>query len=193
MARIADQQFITRKIDTLIPHPDNPRRGTLDKIAESIDSNGFYGAICIQKSTNYILAGNHRYLAARDQGLNELPVIEIDCDEKTATRILLADNKTSDDATYDDRDLLELLKSVDAMDDLYGTAYSNDELLELIAKLEELPKVTRDPDDVPSAPKETVSKLGDLWILGHHRVLCGDSTSVEAMDKVLDGEKVDLV
>ena len=90
----------------------NPRKGDTVAIAESIVHNGFYGAVVVQRSTGFILAGNHRLKAAVDTGATEVPVIWVDADDEQALRILLADNRTNDLAGYDDKALLELLSDV---------------------------------------------------------------------------------
>ena len=111
-------------------HPDNPRVGDVDTIVDSIGAHGFYGAIVAQKSTGYVLAGNHRLAAARKQGIASVPVTWVDVDEEQARRILVADNRTSDLGTYDESLLIELLES---LPDLYGTGYSPEDLETLLA------------------------------------------------------------
>jgi len=88
-----------------------------------------------QRSTGHILAGNHRYLAAIEAGLNEVPVIWVDVDDDRALRILLADNKTNDDASYDQTALAEILTELANTSDLLGTGFDGDELDQLIADL----------------------------------------------------------
>jgi ParB-like chromosome segregation protein Spo0J len=130
----------------LVEHPENPRRGDVDAIARSIDSNGFYGTIVVQESTGRVLAGNHRLRAARSAGLDVVPVVVIDVDDDRARRILLADNRTSDLGTYDDELLRNLLAELAAtVDELQGTGYSPDDLTALLERLD------RDaPDEFPA-------------------------------------------
>ena len=78
-------------IDALTPHPENPRRGDIEAVAESIDQNDFYGAVIAQVSTRRILVGNHRWKAAKKRGALFIPVLWVDCDDDRARRILLAD------------------------------------------------------------------------------------------------------
>src|SRR5699024_3471718 len=99
-------------IDAVRPHPRNPRQGDTGAIHESITTNGFYGAVIAQKSTGFILAGNHRHQAAVQAGAVEIPVTWVDVDDDHALRILLADNRTNDLATYDDAALAEILKDI---------------------------------------------------------------------------------
>lgn len=119
-------------INDIVAHPDNPRRGNVKKIVESIKVNGFYGTIVVQKSTNYILAGNHRWQAAKQCGMTHIPSMVVDVDESEARKILLADNRTADFAVYDADELSKLLKKVLTEDDLIGTGFDATDLDELI-------------------------------------------------------------
>lgn len=114
-------------------HPKNPRIGDVDAIAESIRSNGFYGVVVVQKSTGYILAGNHRVKAAFDIDPEfEVPVTAVDVTDDKAMRILLADNRTSDLGTYDLKMLIENLSEVQ---DFGGTGYDQEDLVSLLHDL----------------------------------------------------------
>lgn len=93
-------------------HDSNPREGDGGAIYSSIETNGFYGAIVVQKSTNKILAGNHRYLAAQSLGATTIPAIFVDVDDAHALRIMLADNRTNDLSGYSNQLLAELLERV---------------------------------------------------------------------------------
>ena len=111
-------------VDTLSEHPDNPRRGDDKAVADSVDANGFYGAILVQKSTGRVLAGHTRLRVARDAGVKTLPGIWVDVDDKQARRILLADNRTSDLAFYDDEALFKVLaEALEEDGTLVGTGY----------------------------------------------------------------------
>lgn len=169
-------------------HPANPRRGDLDAITESIQTNGWYGMLVAQRSTGYVLAGNHRLLAARRLGIPEVPVVWVDVDDERALRILLADNRTSDLGTYDDAELAELLKNLAAgQDGLVGTGYDAaalDALLDDIASKNGDEEPLRDPE--PSAPEKALAvwgvKPGDVWSAGDQRIVCGDSTDAASYD-----------
>src|SRR5690606_25237704 len=114
---------------------------------ESIEHNGFYGVVVVQRSTGYILAGNHRYLAARHAGATEIPVAWVDVDDDEALRILLADNRTNDLASYDNHALAELLQGLmTETGTLDGTGYGGDALDELLADLE---PTLPEPGDAP--------------------------------------------
>lgn len=118
-----NQEYELVPVDQLKRHPQNPRRGRVDLIAESVDELGWYGAVIAQKSTGYILAGNHRYDAAVARGFKTVPTIWRDVDDQTALKILLADNKIADEGEYDDATLDAVLSSLDTLD---GTGYGLD-------------------------------------------------------------------
>lgn len=129
------QEFETTPIEAVRPHPRNPRRGDVTAIARSIERNGWYGAIICQRSTGYILAGNHRYQAAVKSGAQSVPVCWIDIDDERALRILLADNRTSDLASNSEEDLALLLgELVGSSDGLAGTGYSEIDLEGLLGE-----------------------------------------------------------
>lgn len=190
--RVINQSIETISIDQLQPHPENPRKGDLVTIAESIDANGFYGAIVAQKSTGYILAGNHRYMAAKKKGAREIPVAWVDVDEDQAKHILLADNRTSDLGGYDEELLAELLQDVNASIGLHGTGYNESDLDALIGDNDSLDQPDEAAESSPSNIKQRCS-FGDLWQLGDHRLLCGDSTQFACLQRVTGGQIADYV
>jgi len=134
--KMSKQVYEVVPVDGLTVHPSNPRRGDVNAITESIAANGFYGAVIVQKSTGYVLAGNHRLIAARQAGAESLPVIHVDVDDATATRILLADNRTNDVAAYDQDALAGLLKLLAEDGGLAGSGYNNDDVDALLRGLE---------------------------------------------------------
>ena len=99
-------------VDKIEEHPENPRRGDDAVVVQSMRKSGFFGAVLVQRSTGYVIAGNTRLRAMRDQGAETIPAFWVDCDDDTATRIMLADNRTSDLAFYDDEALFGLLQSL---------------------------------------------------------------------------------
>jgi ParB-like chromosome segregation protein Spo0J len=134
---ILSQNYEVTDLSKLTVHPENPRRGDVSAIADSINAHGFYGAVVAQRSTGYVLAGNHRLLAAQQEGLTELPVVWVDVDEERARRILIADNRTSDLGTYDDALLIEILSDLALTEEsLGGTGYSKEDLNLLAETLE---------------------------------------------------------
>jgi hypothetical protein len=109
-------------VKKLKPHPQNPRKGNVAAITESIKENGFYGVIVAQKSTGYVLVGNHRLQAAKEAGAKEVPVTWLDVDDRGAAKVLLVDNKLNDKAGYDNSLLKEVLGSLEG--DFLGSGYN---------------------------------------------------------------------
>lgn len=179
-------------------HPRNARHGDVGAISDSIDHNGFFGALVVQKSTGYILAGNHRYLAAKAQNMSQVPVLWVDVDDQQALKILLADNRTNDLASYDDTRLAELLAELSNSVGLDGTGYSSDDLDELIGGLADNSAMAQEaPEPQLDKAEELREKwgveYGQLWEVGRHRILCGDSTKPDDVGRLMDGKKVDAM
>ena len=174
------QTFALVAVDRLVPHPRNPRQGDVAALRESLDANGWYGAVVAQRGTGRILAGNHRWRAAVQRGAKELPVLLVDCDDATALRILLADNRTSDRAAYDDAGLAELLQEVQAAGSLAGTGYADADLRQLLADL----GAAVAEEDFPEAPDQS-GALSDK-----HQVLveCADEAAQTALLRQLTTE-----
>lgn len=133
----------------------NPRVGDVKKIAESLTVNGQYRALAVNRGThtgraNEVLAGNHTLLAARDLGWSEVGITWVDVDDDQAARIVLADNRTADVASYEDRLLAELLGE---LPDLDGTGYDPGDLDDLIAGLQE--ETPGPDDDGPAGMRQT--------------------------------------
>jgi ParB-like chromosome segregation protein Spo0J len=150
LPRTVRQEFATVEVSRLQEHPRNPRRGEVDAIQESIETNGFYGTIVAQESTGYILAGNHRWKAAVKAGLLTVPVMWVAVDDEAALRILLADNRTADLADYDNASLVELLAEIaNSTGTLLGTGYDQDALDDLIAEVSGIqPEKADSPTDI---------------------------------------------
>jgi len=117
-------------------NPDNPRQGDVGAIVESIEANGFVGSIVAQCSTGNVLAGNHRLIAAKALGMTKVPVHWVDVDDESARRIMLADNRTSDLASYDEAALTAILADMAQLDQLAGTGFDGDDVDLLIADIE---------------------------------------------------------
>lgn len=137
-------------LERLVRHPRNPRQGDIGAIVASIEANGFYGALVVQRGTELVLAGNHRLEAARILGMESVPVIWVDVDDDTALRILLADNRATDLATYDDAALAELLAELAQATTLEGTLWDGDDLDTLLADLAGPPSSSRSPENEPT-------------------------------------------
>jgi ParB-like nuclease domain len=143
-------------LSELNPYPNNPRKGNIDLIAESLETYGQYKPITVNKRTNQILAGNHTYQAAQKLGWNDIAVTYVDVNETTAAKIVAIDNKTSDMGGYDAGKLLELL---DELPDLAATGYEQDDLDDLMALLDEqkTPEIAPDTTFVMPAIGNTES------------------------------------
>lgn len=186
-------------IDSVTPHPENPRVGNVEKIRESLREFGQYKPIVVQQSTGYVLAGNHTRKALIAEGATAIDAVFRDVDDEEARRILLADNRTSDVGGYDSAGLLALLGG---LPDLAGTGYTPDDLAELQRAIAPAtdggsPVALTDPDEIPEpiAPADAVTRPGDLWHLGPHRLLCGDSTRADDVLRLVEGvtEALDLI
>jgi hypothetical protein len=171
----------------LIPHPQNPRRGNVAAIVASIRANGWFGVLVVQRSTRYVLAGNHRLAAAVELGIEAEPVQWIDCDDRTALRILLADNRTSDLAHYSD-DLDTLLRSLVVADDLTWPNGPSDVLDSLAGTGYEFGARGRMLGPIPAEvvangrgrPRNVA--IGDRFQVSgraEHLVICGDSSTLD--------------
>ncbi|MEN6305324.1 MAG: DNA modification methylase [Armatimonadia bacterium] len=186
---IAKQEYELVPIAAIQPHPRNVNVGDVAAIVESIQANQFFGACLVQRSSRNILAGKHRWLAAKECGLEMVPVIYADVDDRTALRMVLADNRTCRLGADDPERLADLLQDILAdTGSLVGTGFDQAALDELLSSLnaEQVPaEGLTDADATPEPPVAPVTLPGDLWRLGPHRVLCGDSTASEAVSRLL--------
>ena len=176
----------------------NARRRTersASLIAESLKRYGAARSIVIDEDGR-ILAGNGTVEGAKKAGIDKLRIIEAQGDELIAVRrtgltedqkvgLALADNRSSDLSEWDN----EMLRQLSEEHDL--TPWFEDD--ELLAEVLDTVEGNTDPDDVPEVPEEPITKPGDLWILGNHRLLCGDSTDVLAVERLMGGKKADMV
>lgn len=193
MIRPELKEFAT-PINDLKPHPNNVRQGDIGAISQSLEQHGQYRPIVVQRSTGFILAGNHTYKAAISLKWKQIAATYVDCDDEQALRILLIDNRANDLASYDDSALVEMLKSLmDTELKLEGTGFDPDDLDQLLKDLdmESGNAIEGDPDAVPDdAPSKTV--LGDVWLLGDHRLMCGDSTSPTDIEHLTQGLTMEM-
>lgn len=202
--QINEQTLELVDVDKLIPHPDNPRRGDLDAISASITANGFYGAVVAQRSTGYVLAGNHRLAAVKRDGGAQIPCFWLECSDVQARRILSADNRTASLGIDDPTALAELLTQIAAESNgsLEGTGYSQEAFDAVVAAAGDAVleasggapvEETEGENECPDIEETVATVKGDLWILGKHRLLCGDSTLPEELARLTGGAKVDIV
>lgn len=131
--KLGDLEIHYALLSEIETHPENANVGNVDVIAESIQHNGFYAPVVVQSSTGYILAGNHRYLAAQQAGLESVPVVYVDVDDEQAKRIMVVDNRTTRLGHDDDRLLATLLEELGESEiGLLGTGYSHADLQTLL-------------------------------------------------------------
>ena len=182
-------------VDKLIPYAKNSRTHSAEQVAQiaaSIKEFGFRNPILVDGLG--IIAGHGRLMAALKLNLDKVPTI--DCSDMTESQkkaYIIADNKLALNAGWDNEFLtLELKNLEDEGFDLTLTGFDDKELDALLNVIEGTEGLT-DEDAVPETPVEPKTKLGDIYILGNHRLMCGDSTSIDAVDKLMDGDKVDMV
>ena len=186
--------YKTIKTANLIPYARNSRTHSdaqVAKLAASIKEFGFLNPVIVDGEKG-IIAGHGRILAAQKLGLEAVPTIEADhLSEAQRRAYVIADNRLALDADWDDELLRIELGDLDAEGfDLSLTGFDIDEIANLTA--EEIEGLT-DEDAVPEVPENPVTVLGDVWLLGRHRLMCGDSTSIDAVEKMMDGRKADMV
>jgi DNA modification methylase len=188
------EQWPTAK---LVPYARNARTHSDDQvtqIAASIAEFGFTNPI-LAGSDGVIVAGHGRLAAAQKLGLEAVPVVVLDHLSPTQRRALvIADNRIAENAGWDEAMLrIEMTDLQDADFDLSLTGFDADALAELMAGDEPDGGGETDDDAVPEVSETPISRPGDVWLLGGHRLLCGDSTVTESYDRLLDGEQVDMV
>lgn len=181
-------------IDEVIPYAKNPRKNdaAVDKVAGSLKEFGWRQPIVVDAEM-VVIAGHTRLAASRKLGLKEVPIhIATDLTANQIKAYRIADNRVSQEAKWDD-DLLALeLADLDLENyDLSKTGFNDDELAALMA--EAITEGLVDEDQVPPEPETPVTVLGDIWQLGRHRVMCGDSTSIDAVDELMENKKADMV
>lgn len=177
--------IIDKSINELIPYENNPRNNdeAVDFVAESIKEFGFKVPIIIDKN-NTIVAGHTRYKASKKLGLEVVPcLVADDLTDEQIKAFRLADNKVSEIATWDFEKLELEMSAIDLNMELFGF-----ESME-----SEEPVEVQEDDFEPEIPEEPTSKRGDIYLLGNHRLMCGDSTSVTDVEKLMDGDKADMV
>lgn len=190
------EKFELWPVQALTPYERNSRLHHPDQvegIAASIAEFGFLAPIVVDTNRNRIAAGHGRLMAAKLLGMTEVPVVAVDhLTEQQFRAYVIADNKHTDNSRFDDAILAAELADLHAEGfDLGPLGFNDDELAMLLPADDEDPAAaatTTDPDAAPDAPVTPTTLQGDLWRLGPHRVLCGDSTSIEQTDVLMGGE-----
>jgi DNA modification methylase len=188
-------EIVYRRIDDLKPDPANPRRHTrkqVRQIAESIKAFGFNVPILIDRYGN-IIAGHGRWLAGRELGMTEVPTLCLDhLTPAQARAFMIADNRLTEISVWDDRLLARQLKELSLVGldfDIEVTGFEMGEIDLRIASLDDPAQAEADPADVvPEIPATSLSKLGDMWLLHRHRLLCGSALD-SAVFAALMGEE----
>lgn len=182
-------------VDSVHELPGNPRKGDVDAVARSLDRFGQRKPIVVRASDRTIIAGNHTWKAACQLGWPEIAVLLVEDDEATAQAFALADNRTAELGSYDEDLLLDLIRQVGESDAelLADTGWSEDAVRDLVDRIDPGLPDAPPPDDAPEPPAEPFTKPGDVWILGAHRLVCGDSTDVTVHDVLLGDAKADCV
>lgn len=137
---VLPHRYALVRVEDVRPHPRNPNRGDVDAIAESIGALGFYGALAVNMPAGHILIGSHRWTAARETGLDELPALLYEVDEDTAERIMLGDNEFARMARWDMTALVAVLNDRQASPRaLAGTGFDPAKLAEIVARMQPAP------------------------------------------------------
>ncbi len=188
-------QIYYRPIDSLIPYARNAKQHSdaqVAQIAASIREFG-WGAPILVDGQNNVIAGHGRLLAARKLGMTDIPVVPLEHLTDTQRRaLILADNKIGENASWEDELLgIELAELKEAGFDLGLTGFSPEEWEALIAGENATDGLTED-DAVPEVTETPISRTGDVWLLGEHKLLCGDATKSEDFQTLLGDELVDM-
>ena len=187
------------KTQDIKPYLENPRqnKNAINVVKKSLQEFGFQQPLVLDKD-NIVVAGHTRLEAAKQLNIKEVPCIIADnLSEERIKAYRIMDNKSAEYASWDLELLTQELNDLIKMDfDLELTGFSDDELEDLGLNYnfdEFVDEGLTDEDEVPEISEETVSREGDIWILGNHRVMCGDATSIDAVDKLLNKNKVDMI
>lgn len=183
-------------LDELTPFPGNAKRGDVEQIRASLRRNGQYRSLVVREIPDgplIVLAGNHTMQALATEGHPTARCEIVHCNEDTARRINLADNRTAELGAYDNDALAELLSYLD--DDYDGTGYTEEDVEALITPpdVEELDPADADEEAAATPPPgEPITKPGDIWILGPHRIICGDVRDYATIERLLDGARINI-
>jgi DNA modification methylase len=197
MVKIVDIQKIT--VDKLNPAKYNPRKdlrkgdSEYEKLKRSIETFGYVEPVIWNKRTGHIVGGHQRFKILKEQGATEIDCVVVDMEEAEEKALNIALNKVSGD--WDMPKLAELLEDLDkSMFDVSLTGFDAAEIEDLFSKVHDK-DVNDDDFDADKALediKNPISKSGDIWLLGKHRLICGDSTKLSDVEKLMDGKKANL-
>jgi len=186
-------QIELRDIDQVRPYPGNPRQNeeAVDAVAASLREFGFRQPIVVD-AEGVIIVGHTRWKAAKKLGLAKVPVhIATDLTEAQVKAYRIADNQTATIADWDYALLpIELAGLQEMSYDLGLLGFDQEELARMMSG--DVTQGQTDPDEVPEPPDDAITQRGDIWVLGDHRLMCGDSGSVTDLDRLLDGAVIHL-
>src|SRR6266540_3221941 len=197
----ADLQIVQVPIDGLHADPANPRKisaDELDRLTRSLREFGFLQPIIARHEDHIVVGGHQRLVAARRLGYKTVPTIFVDLSAEQAHLLNLALNRISGD--WDEQLLARLLADLQSADgvDLALSGFEDDEIKRLLRRMDaEEKRYAPEHFDLDAALAEAeaqpITQLGDLWLLGDHRLLCGDSTSSEDVARLMDGKQAALL
>ena len=183
-------------ISRLYCSPTNPRSNdaAVPQIAASLRRFGWQQPV-VARPDGEVIAGNTRLKAAQQLGMTEVPVWWFHGTDLDATAYAIADNRTHEFAQWNDAELIKLLEHLKAEDSLDGVGYGDEDIDALVEQLRAQEEVDLDLDDdgAGEPPAVAIAQRGDLWLLGDHRLLCGDSTCLPDVLRLMDGDKAALV
>ena len=183
-------------IGQLKPAAYNPRKDLqpgdpeYEKLKRSMQEFGYVEPIVWNERTGNIVGGHQRYKILLDMGMQEIDCVVVDLDETKEKALNIALNKIQGD--WDMPKLKDILQELDTGEfDIELTGFGMDEIEELMTQFHMPDEIVE--DEVPEPPEEPITKPGDLWILGRHRLLCGDATVAADVERLMDGKKADMV
>lgn len=182
-------------IDSVRPNPRNPRTisdQAIQAVAESISRFGWRAPLVVRRKGKVLEAGHTRLEAARRLGLEEVPVLFVSDSDADAAAFMVADNRTSEFSSWENEALAAVLEELRESEALGGTGYSDEDLEDPLDALQKNEEAEKEPPPVEPS-KDPVSRRGDLWVLGPHRVLCGDSTIQEDVERLFSGARPELL
>lgn len=187
-------QIELRPLDQIKPYPGNPRQNdeAVDAVVASLKEFGFRQPIVVD-AEGVIIVGHTRYKAAQKLGLKQAPVhVATDLSEAQVKAYRIADNQTATIAEWDYQLLPIELSALQEMNfDIGMLGFDGEELKRIMSG--DVEQGLTDPDDIPLPPDEATTKPGDIWVLGNHRLMCGDSSNPQHLDCLLDGAVIHLV
>lgn len=185
-------------VEELVENPKNPNKhpeSQIKALAKIIKGNGWRAPITVSNRSGFVVKGHGRLMAAKLLGCIDVPVDFQDYASEAAEYAdLIADNKIAEFAKNDDEVLKQLLAEVHSSGmDIELTGFNASDLEHLLGAGFDAPEFLQDADEVPDAPVDPIAKPGDVWVLGNHRLMCGDSTVINDVEKLMGKEKADLI